>query len=226
MNRSRVFSPKEVISSIPITEMVGLLKPEVPSLVLQAAQNLKFRSHVGLFIRLDRESVMPDQWIYFPEKKIPFGRVSEPKNFSKNMSPRGKTSLLVEFFCWENDSVWNAESDELMDMSREWLTETGLLKEPDVIGISAHRERHAYPIYELGYEENLNVVKGYLHGLENLQMVGRSGLFRYNNQDHSLEMGILAGENIKGGVRLHDVEKIGIGPEYLERGTHDEGLSR
>lgn len=99
-----------VISSIPITELVNLLEPELPNEVLQASRKLKFRCHLSLFITLNKPSVFSDQWIYFPEKEIPFARIMEPKNFRKKMPPQDKTSLLVEYFCWEKDSAWNADS--------------------------------------------------------------------------------------------------------------------
>jgi protoporphyrinogen oxidase len=162
---SRSFHPREVISSIPITEMVELLEPGPPPDVIGASEKLKFRSHVGLFIQLDRASTMRDQWIYFPEREIPFGRVSEPKNFSKAMSPENSTSLMVEFFCWEEDPIWNSGPRELFDLSREALAEAGLVEESEVIDISVHREKYAYPVYELGYDEHLLIVKEYLQNL-------------------------------------------------------------
>jgi len=101
------FEPGQLINSIPITLFVQKMVPEPPAEIIEAAGNLKFRSLVALFITFDKPNVFKDQWIYFPDKQIPFSRISEPRNFSKKMSPEGKTSLLVEFFCNENDQIWN-----------------------------------------------------------------------------------------------------------------------
>lgn len=216
-NDNQIIEPKFVISSIPIIEFVNLLDPKVPNDVLQAVKNLKFRSHVSLFVTLNKVSVFPDQWIYFPDKEIPFGRIMEPKNFSKKMSPPDKTSLLVEFFCWENDKIWNASKEELFKLSIEWLEKLGFVRRDEVIDCFVHKEKYAYPVYDLCYKRHLGKIKDYLGQFKNLQLIGRAGNFRYNNQDHALEMGILAARNIIEG-KQYNIEEIGAEQEYFERG--------
>ncbi len=214
--------PEYVISSIPITELVNLLEPRAPDEVLRASEHLKYRSHVSLFLTLDKTSIFPDQWIYLPDKEIPFGRIMEPKNFSNQLSPPGKTSLLIEFFCWENDEVWKARREELFQLSIGWLEKLGFVKRREVMNSFVHRERYAYPVYDLHYQEHLGKVKNYLGEIKNLQLIGRAGCFRYNNQDHALEMGILAARNIIEG-RKGNIEEIGREQEYFEKGyiKHD-----
>lgn len=214
---NQVIKPEYVISSIPITEFVNLLEPEAPTEVLQAVKNLKFRSHVSLFITLDKPSVFPDQWIYFPDKEIPFGRIMEPKNFSKKMAPPDKTSLLVEFFCWKNDEIWNASREEVFELGIEWLERLGFVERKEVIDSYIHKEKYAYPVYDLKYRENLGKVEEYLRRFKNLLLVGRAGCFRYNNQDHALEMGILAARSIIEG-KQYNIEDVGAEQEYFERG--------
>lgn len=216
-NDNQIIEPKFVISSIPIIEFVNLLDPKVPNDVLQAVKNLKFRSHVSLFVTLNKVSVFPDQWIYFPDKEIPFGRIMEPKNFSKKMSPLDKTSLLVEFFCWENDKIWNASKEELFKLSIEWLEKLGFVRRDEVIDCFVHKEKYAYPVYDLCYKRHLGKIKDYLGQFRNLQLIGRAGSFRYNNQDHALEMGILAARSIIEG-KQYNIEEIGAEQEYFERG--------
>jgi len=193
------------------------LEPKAPNEVLEAAKNLKFRSHVSLFITVNKPSVFPDQWIYFPDKEIPFGRIMEPKNFSKKMSPADKTSLLVEFFCWENDKIWNASKDELFELSIKWLEKLGFIRREEVIDYFVHKEKYAYPVYDLNYKEKSGIVKSYLRQFRNLQLIGRAGCFRYNNQDHALEMGILAARSIIEG-KQYNIEEVGAEQEYFERG--------
>ncbi len=214
---NQIIKPKFVISSIPITEFVSLLEPKAPDEILQAIKNLKFRSHVSLFITLNKPSVFPDQWIYFPDKEIPFGRIMEPKNFSKKMSPTDKTSLLVEFFCWKNDKIWNMSKKDLLELSMEWLEKLGFVKRDEVIKAFISKENYAYPVYDLNYKENSGKVKDYLGQFKNLQLIGRAGSFRYNNQDHALEMGILAARSIIE-EKQYNLEEVGAEEEYFERG--------
>lgn len=216
-DNNRIYQPEYVISSIPVTEFINLLEPEAPREVSQAVRNLTFRSHVSLFIRLNKPSVFPDQWIYFPDKEIPFGRIMEPKNFSREMSPPDKTSLLVELFCWENDRIWNANKEELFEFSIKWLESLDFIKRNEVIDYYVHKEKYAYPVYDLHYKEHLQKIKNYLNQFKNLQCVGRFGSFRYNNQDHALEMGILAAKSIIEG-KQYNIEEIGAEQEYFERG--------
>ncbi len=214
---TRTIAPGPVLSSIPITEFIKLLEPKAPHDVIEAAGHLRFRAHVALFITLTRPSAFPDQWIYFPDREIPFGRVMEPKNFSAKMSPRDKTSLLIEFFCGEGDAVWNADREKLFGMSAGWLEKLGFIKREEVIDMFVHRERYAYPVYDLSYKENLGRIKDYLNGFGNLFLIGRSGAFRYNSQDQALEMGILAARSVIEEKR-YDIEGVGIEQEYIERG--------
>lgn len=215
--KSEIIKAKHIISSIPITDFINLLIPRPPNKILEAIKNLKFRSHVSLFITLDKPSVSPDQWIYFPDKEIPFARIMEPKNFSKKMSPRDKTSLLVEFFCWKGDRIWNANKEELFKLSIEWLEKIGFFKRSEVIDYFIHKEKYAYPLYDLHYKKYLNKIKKYLRQFNNLQCIGRSGSFKYNNLDHALEMGRLAARNIIEG-KQYNIEEVGIEQEYLENG--------
>lgn len=215
-NETKILKSAHIISSIPITEFFNLLEPKPPGEVLQSVANLKFRSHVSFFIKLNKPSVFPDQWIYFPDKEIPFGRIMEPKNFSKEMSPPDKTSLLIEFFCWENDRIWNASKEELLDLSMEWIEKLGFFERNEIIDTFVYKEKYAYPVYDIKYKENLNKVKNYLKQFKNLLLIGRAGSFRYNNQDHALEMGILAARSIIEG-KQYDMS-VGEEKGYFERG--------
>jgi len=213
----KTLKPEYVISSIPITELINLLQPKAPREVLQAVRNLKFRSHVSLFMTVNKPSVFADQWLYFPDKEIPFGRIMEPKNFSKKMAPKDKTSLLVEFFCWENDRIWNAGKEQLFELCIEWLEKLEFISKKEIMECFIHKEKYAYPLYHLQYKEHLAKIKDYLKQFKNLQIIGRAGTFRYNNQDHALEMGIMAARSVIEG-KQYNIEKIGAEEEYFERG--------
>ncbi len=194
-----------------------LLSPLAPDEVTESLNKLRHRSQVYLFITIDKDSITNDQWIYFPEREIPFGRVSEMKNFSKKMSPEGKTSLFVEFFCFEGDNIWNMDKDKLFELAMMHFEKLGFFTRKEVRNYYLIKLKNVYPIYDLSYHENLKTVKEYLEKFENLYFIGRPGRFKYNNQDHSLEMGILAAKSIIDGKR-YDIENIGSEAEYYEKG--------
>ena len=212
------FSPRQLVSSIPIMKLASLLEPKPPAEVFEALKKLRYRALVCVFILVDRPSVGRDNWVYFPDKTIPFGRVSEMKNFSRVMSPEGKTSLFVEFFCFEGDDVWNAPDENVFNIAVESLHKTGFLNGRDALKYYVLRIPGAYPVYDLEYRDNLRKVKDYLNGFANLQYIGRSGRFKYTNQDHSIEMGILAARNIIEGAQKYDLEEVGTENDYFEKG--------
>ena len=209
------FEPSSVINSIPLTRCIELFDPPAPDVVRDAASKLRFRSQVYLFLTVDRERVTNDNWIYFPDKSISFGRISEMKNFSVAMCPPGKTSLFVEFFCFEGDEVWNASKEELFDRAIATMETLGLLKREEVLSVHHYKLAHVYPLYDLHYGERLKTILSWLDEFENFYAVGRPGRFRYTNQDHSLEMGIIAAQCVITGQRRPiEVQD----DEYFEQG--------
>jgi protoporphyrinogen oxidase len=128
-------------------------------------------------------------------------------NYSSKLSPQGHTSILVEFFCWHGDSIWNADTKELLDTSVEWLERIGFVKHGDVAGCYRGRERYAYPIYTLGYRKELAQVEGYLRNFINLYSIGRSSCFRYDTQDQAMGAGISAAWSIMSGTRHKETSR-------------------
>ncbi len=213
----RTLHPKHLISSIPITRCIHLFDPPPPPQVLESAAHLRFRSQVYLFLTIDRPSVTKDNWIYFPDKSIPFGRIAEMRNFSSHMCPPGKTSLFVEFFCFKNDPIWNATKEELFEKTIFYLEQFGFLKRTEVQSIHHFRKEHVYPLYDLSYAKHVETVLHWMDNLANFTAIGRPGRFRYTNQDHSLEMGILAARSLLTGSRFADT--VGKENEYFEQGS-------
>lgn len=195
--REQTFTPDHVLSSVPITEFLQMMDPAPPREVLEAAGNLRFRSHVSLFITLDRPSVFPDNWMYFPDREVPFARVMEPGNFSRKMAPDGKTSLLIEFFCQYGDELWNSGDRELFELSVTWLERVGFIKKSEVSDYRIiNKERYAYPVYDTGYRHNKKTILDYLDRFDNLQLISRCGSFTYNNMDSAMGTGMSAARNI------------------------------
>ncbi|MBX4200298.1 FAD-dependent oxidoreductase [Candidatus Parcubacteria bacterium] len=209
---------KYLVESIPLTEFVHLVEPPLSKEVLDANDKLKHRSQVFLFITLNKESITRDQWIYIPDKDIPFARISEMRNFSQEMSPKGKTSIFVEFFCSEDDAIWNMNKEELTKLSLPYFDKLGFFKPSEVREVYHIRNLNNYPLYDINYKTYLDKVKMALDKFDNLFYIGRPGRFRYNNQDHSLEMGMLAAKSIIDGKK-YDIEEVGNEKEYFEKGN-------
>ena len=212
-----VFRPTYLVNSTPILKFVRMFDSPPPPDVLEACNQLDYRSQVYLFITLNKAQAIPDNWIYFPDKSIPFGRVSEMKNFSKRMAPEGNTSLLLEFFVFEGDDIWNMDREQLLARCMPHLERIGLLRRDEIIDTHLFRMSDVYPVYRIGYREHLDRIKKWLDGFENLLYIGRPGRFRYNNQDHSIEMGILSAQSILKGCRM-DIENVGAEREHFEKG--------
>lgn len=207
---------EEFISSIPVTLLVQLMDPRPPSAVLDAARKLGYRDLITIQLMLDKEQVSPDHWVYIHDSHIPFARLHEPKNWSREMAPEGKTSLVVEYFCFENDPVWLEPDKTLIERTVTALSDKlGFMKRSELIDGFVLRHRKAYPVYKIGYKEHLDLIYSYLSQFENLQIIGRNGMFRYNNADHSIETGLMAASNILGGDQ--NIFNVNADQEYHEQ---------
>lgn len=216
-NGTQTLAPDAVVCSVPMTETVRLFGDAAPPAVREAAQALRFRAQVYLFLTIARERVTPDNWVYFPDREIPFGRISEMKNFSTQMAPQDMTSLFLEFFCFEGDDIWNMSQEHLTGLATEWLEKLGIVDKKDVRSSFLLKQQHVYPLYDLAYRSHKTTILRWLDSMENFFAIGRPGRFRYTNQDHSLEMGILAARSVLEGTR-YDVDTVANSREYFERG--------
>ena len=199
----------EFISSIPLTALIRALHPAPPDEVQRAVAQLRYRDLVVSTIMLDRYRVTDLTWMYLPEKAIPFGRIHEPKNWSKDMAPQGKTHLVAEYFCFQKDSIWQASDEAITDSTVEHLCRMGFIQEREVIGSCVIRVPRAYPLFHVGYQQHYETIMDYLKRFKNLHVIGRGGMFRYHNMDHAMESGIDAAEAI---LRkpVHDKEPASV----------------
>ena len=204
------------ISSIPLTVLAKIVDPVAPDDVIEAANSLTFRNVITVNIMLRKRHVTHDTWLYVHDRNILFGRFHEPKNWSAAMVPSDEyTSLVVEYFCSFGDSIWNMTEEQLVEQTVQHLVKDLSFITPDeVIGGFIVRAPRAYPSYVIGYEKALEKVKDFVYSLENLQIIGRYGTFRYNNTDHSIETGMLAAKNLLG--EKHDLDQVNAEKEYHE----------
>jgi protoporphyrinogen oxidase len=204
-----------LISSMPITKLVALLEPKPPAQVLEAAAKLCYRAFLIVVLIVDRQHLFPDQWIYVHSPDVQVGRIQNFKNWSAAMVPDSKkTSVGMEYFCNEGDATWTMSDADLIALASRELSELGLAQSTDVIDGLVLRQPQAYPIYDSEYGEHLMVIRDYLEGLDNLQTIGRNGMHRYNNMDHSMLTGIFAAQNALGAQ--HNLWEVNEEQAYLE----------
>jgi protoporphyrinogen oxidase len=209
---------KTLVESIQLPSFIKLLSPAPPKAITKANNKLRYRSQVYVFITLNKPFVNTDQWIYFPSKDTPIARISEMKNFSSAMAPKDKTSLFVELFCFEGDEIWNMTDEKIYELVASYLEKIKFFKRSEIRKHYIIRAKDVYPVYDTRYQDYLSVIKEYLDSFNNLFYIGRPGRFRYNNQDHSLEMGILAAKSIVENKR-YNIDKVGGEKEYFESGN-------
>jgi protoporphyrinogen oxidase len=192
----RTLAGDAFVSSIPLTKLAGLLHPEPPAHVREAAACLKFRDLVVVAVMVDRERVTDQTWIYIPEPHIPFGRIHEPTNWSRSMAPAGKSLLVVEYFSTRGDAVWAMDDQALAGLTIDHLAKLRFLQRDEAIDAMVVRVPSAYPLFEIGYREHAETLLAYFDGFENIDIAGRSGMFRYYNMDAALRSGMEAAERI------------------------------
>ncbi|NJN86344.1 MAG: NAD(P)/FAD-dependent oxidoreductase [Leptolyngbyaceae cyanobacterium SL_7_1] len=210
------------VSSMPVTALLHRLDPLPPEHVLKAARGLKYRDFLIVSLIVDRDHLFPDNWIYIHSPDFKVGRIQNFKNWSPAMVPdAGKTCLGMEYFCSEGDALWETEDAELIKLATQEAIDLDLGVQPgDVKDGTVIRQYKAYPVYDGEYRQHLQVIQEYLETFENLQTVGRNGMHRYNNQDHSMLTAILAAKNILG--EQHDLWNVNVERSYHEEFTKNE----
>ena len=205
----------DFISTMPVRELIAKLSPPAPAEVQRAAASLKYRDFLTVALIVNKRELFPDNWIYIHDPRVRLGRIQNFKNWSPEMVPDDSTTCLgLEYFCFEGDELWTKSDDELITLAKRELALLGLVKESDVTDGSIVRMPKAYPVYDATYLEALSVVREFLARLTNLQLIGRNGMHKYNNQDHSMLTAMLAVENIHGAQ--HDLWQVNADDEYHE----------
>jgi len=205
------------VSTMPLRELIQALDPLPPDEVVRAAQRLRYRDYLTVVLVVNRDSVFPDNWIYIHSPDVKMGRIQNYKNWSPYMVPDPtRTSLGLEYFLWDKDEEWLWSQERLIELGIQECVHLGLIDRHEVIDGTVVRMEKAYPVYDHTYQENVRTIRTYLETFSNLQTIGRNGLHRYNNQDHSMLTGVYAARNITGA--LHDVWAVNTDMEYHEEG--------
>jgi protoporphyrinogen oxidase len=213
---AEVIEPKAVISSLPLRATVGIADPQAPADVQEAAQGLRYRDFLTVALVLDGEDVFPDNWIYIHEPDVRVGRIQNYRSWSPWMVPDPDTACVgLEYFCFEGDDLWTMDDDELVALATAELEQLNLAPAGKVRRGYVVRVPKAYPMYDEDYSERVDVIRGWLGGLANLQQVGRNGLHRYNNSDHSMLTAMRAVDNVLHGTE-HDIWAVNVESAYHE----------
>jgi protoporphyrinogen oxidase len=214
--RLQMFHGTDFISSMPLTEFIKKLDPPPPMEVLDAAGKLSYRDFMTVCLIIKQAELFPDNWIYIHDPQVQVGRIQNFKNWSPDMLPDlSKTSLGMEYFCNEGDSLWTMSDADLIELGKKELEFIGLARAADVEDGCVFRVPKSYPVYDSNYTEHLAVLRQYVESLENFQTIGRNGLHRYNNQDHAMLTGVLAVRNLMLG-KNDDLWSVNADQEYHE----------
>lgn len=205
----------QFISSMPVSALLNRMEPPPPAEVLQAARSLKYRDFLIVTLIVNRPNLFPDNWIYIHTPEVKVGRIQNFKNWSAAMVPDpNKSCVGMEYFCNEGDPLWEMSDKQLIELATRELDSLGLANASDIEDGSIIRQLKAYPVYDSEYRQHLQVIQGFLETMENLQTVGRNGMHRYNNQDHSMLTAMLAVKNLLG--EKHDLWNVNTERSYYE----------
>jgi protoporphyrinogen oxidase len=213
-----------VISSMPLTDLIfGIGAPKT---VIASAQKLKFRNTILVYLLIDGVSPFPDQWIYIHQKNMKTGRITNFKNWTPTINKGKKETILcLEYWCYNEDAIWNTSDESLIAIAKDDIIKTQLLANSAVISGHVVRIPKCYPVYESGYTQHIDAIREYMQGIKCITPIGRYGSFKYNNQDHSIIMGLLAAENIANNGE-YNIWDINTDYEYQESSKITEvGLS-
>jgi protoporphyrinogen oxidase len=205
-----------VVSSMPLTELVRALDPPAPPHVRLAADELSFRDFLTVALVVPASAGFPDNWIYVHEPGVRVGRVQNFGSWSPQLVKDGRTCLGLEYFVSEGDDLWESPDDDLAALATRELEAIGLVQPGAVEAAYVVRVPKAYPVYDEGYAERVETLRRWLEETApNVHPVGRNGMHRYNNQDHSMLTAMLTVENIVDGA-AHDVWEVNVEEDYHE----------
>ncbi|MGD0202025.1 MAG: FAD-dependent oxidoreductase, partial [Bryobacteraceae bacterium] len=214
----RLWRAEHFISSMPIRELIERLDPAPPDYLRAAAEDFRYRSFLTVALIVRGKNLFPDNWIYIHDPSVKVGRIQNYKNWSPEMVPDPETTCLgLEYFCFEGDELWRTPDAELIELAKSELARLGLVDPALVADGTVVRAEKAYPIYDSNYRRGLEAVRRFLPSVPNLQLVGRNGMHRYNNQDHSMLTAMLAARNILGA--RYDLWGVNVDADYHEEGV-------
>ena len=218
---SSVVEVSDVISTTAISDLSRMLKPSFSESTAAAARGLRYRDFLTTALILREREKLDDNWIYVHDPGVRVGRIQIFKNWSPEMVPDpALTCYGLEYFCSEGDDIWSKSDEEMKDIASRELEQIGLARREDVVDACTVRQPKAYPVYDDEYARAVKAVREEVAArYPRLHMVGRNGMHKYNNQDHSMMTAMLTARNIIAGELLHDVWQVNQDAVYHEKGA-------
>lgn len=215
---------ENLISSMPMRELVAQIEPSLSEQANRAAQSLRYRDFLTVALIVRDQGRFTDNWIYIHDPSVQVGRVQNYKSWSPEMVPDPAfSSYGLEYFCFEGEKLWNTPDAELVSLAKSELQRLHLADASDVVDGCVIRQRKAYPVYDDSYQQHVDTIRTALERkFPTLHLVGRNGMHKYNNQDHAMMTAMLAAKNIIAGERRYDVWAVNQDAEYHESGAAGE----
>ena len=205
----------EVISSMPFTQLIRAMDPPVPADVATAADDISYRDFLTVALVVPEDAGFPDNWIYVHSPDVQLGRIQNFGSWSPYLVKEGRTCLGLEYFVFEGDELWTSSDDDLIELGTRELATLGLIEPEAVQAGYVVRMPKAYPTYDETYADNVQVLRDWLDAnATNVHPIGRNGMHKYNNQDHSMYTAMLTVENLFGAE--HDIWSVNVEEEYHE----------
>lgn len=213
-----VVNATHVISTMPITTLIKSFD-DVPDSVAKAADSLYFRNTILVYHEFDKKDLFTDNWLYIHSPEVQHGRITNFRNWCDTLTKGKATTILcMEFWCFDKDKIWTDDDQRIIDIAKKEIRQIQLLPaDAKILNSKVIRVPKCYPVYETGYQKHMNVLVEYFRLIDGLHLIGRYGAFKYNNQDHSILMGLLAAEKIIDNSSV-DLWKINTDTEYQEDG--------
>jgi protoporphyrinogen oxidase len=210
----RRIEAEHFITTMPLSALVKAID-SVPEAVVKAGEGLAYRDFILVALIVDRADLFPDNWIYVHTPGVSVGRIQNFNNWSAAMVPvEGVTCIGMEYFCFEGDGLWESKDADLIALATKELTTLGLAPGASIVDGTVVRMPKAYPIYDREYRDHVDAISSHLATIPNLHSVGRNGMHKYNNQDHSMYTAMLTVENMKGAG--HDIWEVNTDLDYHE----------
>jgi protoporphyrinogen oxidase len=211
----RRIEAEHFISTMPVRHLVRSIDPAPPEGIRAAGEGLNYRDFLTVALMISQDNIFPDNWIYIHTPGVKVGRIQNFNNWSRAMVPKpGTTCVGLEYFCFEGDGLWTSRDEDLIELAKKEIGQLGLVDPSKVFDGTVVRQPKAYPVYDSMYSEHLLKVRSFIDPIPNLHTVGRNGMHKYNNQDHSMFTAMLTLENMRGAT--HDVWSVNTDFEYHE----------
>jgi len=208
-----------VISTAPIRDLFTRISPAPAADGLQAATQLAYRDFLTVVLILKDNAAFDENWIYIHDPSVKVGRIQNFKSWSPYMVPDETMACFgLEYFCFEGDGLWTMRNEDLIELGKKEISKIGIAAAAEVVDGYVVRQPKAYPVYDNNYAEKLAQIKKALQAYPGLHLVGRNGMHKYNNQDHSMMTAMLAVKNIIAGTQVYDLWLVNQDAEYHEAG--------